>query len=192
MVSKTNTSASFRSTVSYLTGRKKEHELVLSYGVRADRTGMVQDFELQASMNPRIKQAVFHCSLSHHPDDSFRIYGKESDILLSWLDGMKQKKGVDFAKTQFAIIKHKDRAHVHYHLVANMVGNDGKRFNIDYIGLKAKDISKEITRQYELTPAISKEQRAILEAEKEVELSLPKKDIENSQDNHMDRGGYRL
>ena len=105
---------------------------------------------------------------------------------------MKQKKGVDVAKTQFAIIKHKDRAHVHYHLVANMVGNDGKRFNIDYIGLKAKDISKEITRQYELTPAISKEQRAILEAEKEVEHSLPKKDIENSQDNHMDRGGYRL
>ena len=153
---------------------------------------MVQDFELQASMNPRIRQAVFHCSLSHHPDDSFRIYGKESDILLSWLAGMKQKKGIDFAKTQFAIIKHKDRAHVHYHLVANMVGNDGKRFNIDYIGLKAKDISKEITRQYELTPAISKERRAALEAEKEVELSLPNKDIENSQDNHLDRGGYRL
>ena len=153
---------------------------------------MVQDFELQASMNPRIKQAVFHCSLSHHPDDTFRIAGKESDILISWLNGMKQKKGIDFAKTQFAIIKHKDRAHVHYHLVANMVGNDGKRFNIDYIGLKAKDISKEVTRQFELTPAINMERRAALETEKEEKLSLAKNDIENNQDNNMDRGGYRL
>jgi phage anti-repressor protein len=192
MVSKTNTSGGFASAADYLTLDKKAHEIMKSEGVRAyDKKLMIHDFEDQSRMNPRIRQNVLHVSLSHHPDDRTKIAGKENEIIDLWLSGMK-KKGIDFEKTQFAIIKHNDRAHPHYHLIANMVDNNGKRFNIDYIGLKAKDVSKQVTRAYGLTIASLKERELAVvkqrenkpEMKAEIKIKVPEK----NQDMGYDRG----
>jgi len=140
------------------------YEVLLANGVSEDKQAMIRHFELQATLNKRCKVPALHILLSHHPDDTKKIKGNEMQIIDDWIHELKVKKGIDLYSTQFAIIGHHDRDHMHYHIVANMVTNSGKRLNIDYIGLKMKDISKEITKRYQLTPAVERKyQAAVIE-----------------------------
>ncbi len=63
---------------------------------------------------------------------------------------------LNITETQFAITKHTDRKHLHLHIVANMVNNNGKAISDSYLGLRGKKIAQQLTKQYNLTPAISK------------------------------------
>jgi hypothetical protein len=110
---------------------------------------------MQASQNPNIQKNCMHIILSHHPDDGRKIAGREPELLTDYLNGLK-RKGIDFSETQYIIYKHNDKGHEHYHMVANMVNNEARRFNDSHIGYKAKYTSKEITKQYGLTPAVNK------------------------------------
>jgi hypothetical protein len=58
--------------------------------------------------------------------------------------------------TQYAVSKHTDKAHLHLHIVANMVNNDGKSISDSYIGLRGKKIAQRLTQQYKLIPALEK------------------------------------
>ncbi|WP_431216286.1 relaxase/mobilization nuclease domain-containing protein [Puia sp. P3] len=72
--------------------------------------------------------------------------------------------------TQFAIVKHTDREHLHMHIVANMVDNEGKAISDSWIGLRGKKIAQQLTREYKLIPALEKNsKRAHVEALNEAE-----------------------
>jgi hypothetical protein len=58
--------------------------------------------------------------------------------------------------TQYAICKHTDKAHLHLHVVANLVNNKGKAISDSYIGLRGKKIAQQLTREYKLVPAMEK------------------------------------
>jgi hypothetical protein len=58
--------------------------------------------------------------------------------------------------TQFAIIKHTDKAHLHLHILANMVDNDSKSIKDNWIGLRGKKVAQQLTRKYLLIPAEGK------------------------------------
>jgi hypothetical protein len=58
--------------------------------------------------------------------------------------------------TQYAIVKHTDRAHLHLHILANMVDNDGKPIKDGWIGLRGKKVAQQLTRKYDLIPAEGK------------------------------------
>ncbi len=58
--------------------------------------------------------------------------------------------------TQFAITKHTDRRHMHLHVVANMVNNNGKALSDSFLGLRGKKIAQQLTKEYSLVQALGK------------------------------------
>jgi hypothetical protein len=156
MISKTNTSKSFARTINYLLNDPKRYEVVLCHGVREEKLGMTKDFELQNGLNKRCKMPVLHVIVSHHPNDKGKAEISELQILQDWINKLRDDKGIDLYSTQFSIVKHHEREHLHYHMVINLVSNSGKRLKIDHVGLKMKDVSKQVTKQYSLTPAVKK------------------------------------
>ncbi|HAO08585.1 MAG TPA: hypothetical protein DCQ50_16765 [Chryseobacterium sp.] len=160
MISKIlRTAGNFKAVVEYATAKNKKFEVMLSNGVREYSAGKtIADFRTQAEMNKRIKRCVFHTVISHYPGDTKKIEGKETEILSAYLKKLKEK-GFDFWITQFIIYKHNDKNHHHYHCVANYVNNDFKRLIDSNIGIKAKVASKELTKEFGLTPAIKPEKR---------------------------------
>lgn len=163
MVSKaTGLKGAFGGVVMYATQEHKHTQIMMAEGVRThDPKLTIEDFKIQASLNPGIEKNCLHVILSHHPQDGERIRGREHEILENYLTRLKTR-GIDFDETQYIIYKHNDKGHEHYHLVANMVNNKGKRFNDSHIGYKMKYTSKEITQAYQLTPAVRRELQQIV------------------------------
>ena len=147
----------------YATQEHKHYEVMKAEGVRThDPKLTIEDFKIQASLNPGIEKNCLHIILSHHPQDGEKIRGREQEILEDYLKKLKTR-GIDFDQTQYIIYKHNDKGHEHYHLVANMVDNKGKRFNDSHIGYKMKYTSKEITQTYKLTPAVKMELQKLVQ-----------------------------
>lgn len=65
-------------------------------------------------------------------------------------------EALDIVNTQYAIVKHTDRAHLHLHILANMVDNDGKPIKDGWIGLRGKKVAQRLIRKYDLIPAEGK------------------------------------
>lgn len=165
----------FRGVVKYATQTHKQHEVILSNGVRnSNPSDTIKDFQMQASLNERIRKNCIHIIVSHSPDDSQKIAGKEEAIWKDYLQNLKAR-GIDFADTQYIIYRHNDKGHIHYHMVANMVNNEGHRFKDSHIGYKAKYASKELTKQYQLTPAVNKQlQQLVKEQSYNIGLAIKK------------------
>ena len=58
--------------------------------------------------------------------------------------------------TQYSITKHTDKAHLHLHIIANMVDNEGQAIRDNWIGLRAKKAAQQLTVQYNLVQAFEK------------------------------------
>jgi len=59
-------------------------------------------------------------------------------------------------ETQYAITKHTDRKHLHLHILANIVNNNGKAITDSFLGLRGKKIAQQLTKEYNLVPALNK------------------------------------
>lgn len=149
MISKTLPANSVYHTCRYVCDRK-EAEVLHSEGVREhDFKLMAMDFEMQQQMRPSKKAACFHGILSFHPDDKI----SNAELVKIAQKYLERLKIVD---TQYALIKHTDKAHLHLHIVANMVDNTGNAINDSFIGLRGKKIAQSLTQEYNLVPAINK------------------------------------
>jgi hypothetical protein len=111
---------------------------------------MATDFQMQQQMRPSKKVSCFHGILSFHPDE------KLSDPMLVEI-AQKYLEQLKIVNTQYAIVKHTDKAHLHLHIVANMVNDYGKSINDSFIGLRGKKIAQKLTQEYKLVPAIRKD-----------------------------------
>lgn len=120
---------------------KKEAAILYADGVRIDKIAhTIADFNMQRKMNPGLGQAVGHISLSWSPDDKDRLNDEKMvSIAKEYLQKMK------IQDTQLLIVKHKDRAHPHIHIVYNRVDNEGKTISDKFQHLKNIKISKELT-----------------------------------------------
>src|SRR5215210_6157676 len=157
MVAKVITANSFKATLEYLTQEEKNSRVVFSHGVRDyDISKTIADFVEQSKENSRIKTKVFHASFSFHQQDKNTVEDKGEEIMETYLSRLKEK-GVNLDETQYILIRHYDRDHPHYHLVANMVKDDGKRLEIGNVGYKMTSISRGIEKAFKLTPGIRKE-----------------------------------
>jgi hypothetical protein len=72
---------------------------------------------------------------------------------------MRYLKELGIVNTQYTISKHTDKAHLHLHIVANMVNNEGGAISDSWIGLRGKKIAQRLTQEYKLVPAIEKNLR---------------------------------
>jgi hypothetical protein len=129
---------------------KNGSELLDALGVRGyDFKLMAEDFLRQSGLRPSKTQACFHSVLSFYPGED-----PGDDKMMQIAKEYLEKLGI--INTQFAIIKHTDKAHLHLHVLANMVNNDGKSIKDNWIGLRGKKAAQQLTRKYQLIPAEGK------------------------------------
>lgn len=129
---------------------KKGAELLDSFGVRAfDPKLMAEDFAAQSDLRTSKKKACFHAALSFYPGE------KPSNEALAKI-AREYLEGLGIVNTQYAIVKHTDRAHLHLHVLANLIDNDGNPIKDGWIGLRGKKVAQELTKKYNLIPAEGK------------------------------------
>lgn len=159
MLSKVFTGHSFRGAVRYVHHDQSRAVVLATEGVRGhDYRLMIQDFELQHSLRPSKKQACFHSILSFYPGEN------PSDKTMVEI-AKKYLESIGITNTQYAITKHTDKAHLHMHIIANMVNNDGKSIKDNWIGYRGKKAAQQLTQEYRLVPALEKKlERTHLEA----------------------------
>lgn len=152
MISKPVSANSFYHTCRYISN-KAGAELLIAEGVRGhDYKLMADDFQVQQQLRPDKKQACFHSILSFYPGE------KPSNEMMKEI-ALKYLKELGIVNTQYAISKHTDKAHLHLHIVANMVNNEGKAISDSWIGLKGKKIAQRLTQEYKLVQALEKNLR---------------------------------
>jgi hypothetical protein len=150
VISKPLPANSFYHTCRYVC-QKKGAEVLTAEGVRGhDYKLMAEDFLRQQQTRPSKGKAVFHSILSFHPDE------KPSDEVLKEI-ARKYLDRLGIVNTQFSVSKHTDKAHLHLHIVANLVDNNGKAISDSWIGLRGKKVAQELTKEYRLIPAIGKD-----------------------------------
>ena len=113
---------------------------------------MVQDFKDQTLLNPRIKNAVGHISLSFSPKDGVRM----TDALMTQIaKEYVQRMGI--TDTQYLLVRHLDQPHPHCHLVYNRIGNNGQTISDKNIKIRNAKVCRALTEKYRLHLAPGKE-----------------------------------
>ncbi len=150
MISKPVPAHSFYHTCRYIC-QKTGAEVLIAEGVRGhDYKLMAEDFLNQQQMRPTKEKACFHSILSFYPGE------KPSDEMMKEI-ARKYLEKLGIVNTQVAVSKHTDKAHLHLHIVANMVNNEGKAITDSWIGLRGKKIAQQLTQEYKLVPALKKD-----------------------------------
>lgn len=151
MVGKVISGSSFSETVGYV--MKEESRILEAEGVMPPEVkDMVQDFKDQTLLNPRLKNAVGHISLSFSPKDALRM----TDALMTQIaKEYMQKMGI--TDTQYLLVRHLDQPHPHCHLVYNRVGNDGQTISDKNIKIRNAKVCRELTEKYGLYLAQGKD-----------------------------------
>ena len=130
--------------------KKPGAELLDYLGVRGyDYKLMAEDFIAQSELRPSKKKACFHAALSFYPGE------KPTDETMTQI-AREYLEGLGIVNTQYVIVKHTDKAHLHLHILANMIDNDGKPIKDGWIGLRGKKVAQQLTRKYKLIPATGK------------------------------------
>jgi hypothetical protein len=123
---------------------QSQAQVIYGEGVRThDYRLMAEDFEWQHRLMPEKEKSVFHGVLSFPPGESV-----EDDLLVEIGKKFRTKIGMD--DTQCVFVKHTDKAHLHVHILANKVNNDGEPTGKGLIIERSINAAKELTEEYGL------------------------------------------
>ena len=152
MIGKIMSCSSFVGTVGYV--MKEQSRVLAAEGIAPPEVrDMARDFKDQTLLNPRIKNAVGHISLSFSPKDADKLTdAKMTEIAKEYMERM------GIRDTQFLLVRHLDQAHPHCHLVYNRVGNNGQTISDKNIKIRNGKVCKELTAKHGLYYAKGKEQ----------------------------------
>ena len=152
MIGKVISGGSFGGTVGYV--MKEQSRVLEARGVEPPGVReMVEDFEDQACLNPRLQQNVGHISLSFSPEDAPKLTDEQmTQIAREYM----QKMGI--TDTQYLLVRHLDQPHPHCHLVYNRIGNNGQTISDKNIKLRNAKVCRELTEKYGLYLAPGKEE----------------------------------
>jgi hypothetical protein len=149
MIGKTSIGTSFGGCVAYQYEKVEKGigEVLLSQGVRDyNREEMTADFNAQRKMNPNLGQAVWHTSISFKPEEVARLDSeKMKAIAQDWL------KGMNLDQTQYAVIRHTDTDHPHFHIIANRVANDGQTISDSHNYARSQKLLRELELKHGLS-----------------------------------------
>lgn len=163
MIAKTSIGCSFKGCCGYNLEKvqKQQGEILISQGVRDyELKAMVADFTRQAKMNPDLSRSVWHTAVSFSPQDEARLQLNPElmkQVARDYLVGM----GLD--QSQYVVIRHRDTAHAHFHIVANRVANDGQTVSDSHNFSRSEKLLRQIEQKYTLTPMMEQWQRKSLE-----------------------------
>jgi len=142
---------SFAGVCRYLSANRGRAEVILSDGVRDyNYKLMALDFEEQRQFNPGLKSPVQHIILSYYPGEKISNE-KMAEIAKEYLEKLGIKN------TQYVVVKHNDKDHLHTHILFNRVDNDGRTIKDNWLGLRGKKMAQELTQKHDLIPALKKD-----------------------------------
>ena len=142
---------SFGGACKYLCENRERAEVILSEGVREyDHRLMALDFEEQRRLNPSLKSPVQHIILSYYPGEKLSPE-KLAEIAREYLENLSIRN------TQFVVVKHNDKDHLHTHILFNRVDNDGRTIKDNWLGLRGKKMAQQLTQNHDLIPALKKD-----------------------------------
>ena len=146
MIGKIMKAASFSQCVHYVTG-KEEARILASDGVLLTTTqDIIDSFEFQRQMNPRISKPVGHIALSFLPEDKDKLTDEMmTKIAREYMELMGIKD------TQFLLVRHFDNGNPHCHLVYNRINNEGKTISDQNDFRRNEQVTKQLKRKYGLT-----------------------------------------
>lgn len=144
MIGKVISGGSFGGTVGYV--MKEQSRVLEARGIEPPGVReMVEDFEDQARLNPRLRQNVGHISLSFSPEDAPKLTDERmTQIAKEYM----QKMGI--SDTQYLLVRHLDQPHPHCHLVYNRVGNHGQTISDRNIKIRNAKVCRELTEKHGL------------------------------------------
>ena len=146
MIGKLKKGASFGGCVRYVTD-KDEAKILASDGVLLGTNAeIVQSFELQRQLNPRIKKPVGHIALSFKPEDKPRL---TDDFMAKIAIEYMQMMGI--TDTQFIIVRHHNTDNPHCHIVYNRINNEGKLISDKNDYRRNEQVTKALKSKYGLT-----------------------------------------
>ena len=146
MIGKIMKAASFSRCVLYVTG-KEDARILASDGVLLTTTqDIIDSFEFQRQMNPRISKPVGHIALSFLPEDKDKLTDETmTKIAREYMELMGIKD------TQFLLVRHFDNGNPHCHLVYNRINNEGKTITDQNDFRRNEQVTKQLKRKYGLT-----------------------------------------
>ncbi len=151
MIGKIIAGSSFAGTVGYVI--KKQSRILSAEGITPPNVReMEQDFKDQTLLNPRIKNAVGHISLSFSSKDAPRM---TDALMLDIAKEYMQRMGI--TDTQYLLVRHLDQPHPHCHLVYNRVGNNGQTISDKNMKIRNAKVCRALTEKYGLHLAPDKE-----------------------------------
>jgi hypothetical protein len=152
MMAKIVKGSSFGGCVRYVTG-KRDAKLLAADGVLLDsRQSIIDSFEAQSQLNPRLGRKVGHISLNFSVQDKNRI---DDAFMLKVAGEYMQKMGI--VDTQFIVVRHNDRDHPHCHIVFNRVDNNGKTISDKNDRMRSVKACRMLTERHGLYIASGKE-----------------------------------
>lgn len=138
------TAKGFGETCQYVRREQSQSQVLAAEGVRVhDLRLTVADFEWQRRLMPDKENPVFHAALSFPPEE------RPGDALLVEI-GRKYMQKIGMEDTQYAFVKHMDKEHLHVHIVANRVNNDGEPIGKGLIIVRSMKAARELTEEYGL------------------------------------------
>ena len=146
MIGKIMKAASFKRCVQYVTG-KEDAKILASDGVLLTSTqDIIDSFEFQRQLNPRISKPVGHIALSFLPEDKDKL----TDEMMTRI-AMEYMELMGIKGTQFLIVRHFDNGNPHCHLVYNRINNDGKTISDQNDFRRNEQVTKQLKRKFGLT-----------------------------------------
>jgi hypothetical protein len=151
MIGKVTVGKSFGGICRYVFGEDKQAEVLAAEGVRgtsAER--MAADFNAQRELNPALGRAVLHVALAWPAEETAQLSNdRMNELARAYLREMK----VDADNTQWALVRHRDRAHPHAHLIVNRVDNDGATISDQHNYRNSLEACRKLEKQYGLVSA---------------------------------------
>lgn len=138
------TGKGFGETCAYLCQDQSRAVVLRAEGVRShDQRLMAADFEWQHGLMPDKEKPVYHSALTFSPGEQV------ADERLVEL-GQRFLEKIGMVNTQYAFVKHTDKEHLHVHIIANKVNNDGEPTGKGLIIERGIKAAKELTEEYGL------------------------------------------
>lgn len=120
-----------------------------------------------------VQKPVLHVQINFHPDEKLSRAQAEQAI-----DSILKDIGIEKDNHQYVVVQHKDKAHDHYHVVANRVSMDGELLNDHRIKDRLQVACDKVEKEQGLRqtpgrtvvydPNLEKGFRYITEQEKEI------------------------
>ena len=138
--------ASFSRCIHYVTGKDDARILAFDGVLLTTTQDIIDSFEFQRQMNPRISKPVGHIALSFLPEDKDKLTDETmAKIAREYMEQMGIKD------TQFLLVRHFDNGNPHCHLVYNRINNEGKTITDQNDFRRNEQVTKLLKRKYGLT-----------------------------------------